>query len=57
MDFFREKKQAETALLPFTESGHMYLWEIEDAYRAAVLIFGVDPTNCCNPLKGANFDK
>ena len=41
MDFFCEKKQAEVILEPFAASGNMYLWEIEDAYRAAVYIFGL----------------
>jgi hypothetical protein len=44
MDFFREKKQAETALASFAENEHMYLWNIDDAYHAAILIFGVDST-------------
>ena len=41
MDFFREKKQAEAILSDFADSGNMYLWDIEDAYKAAVYIFGL----------------
>ena len=42
MDFFREKKRAEVILSSFAQSGNMYLWEIADAYQAAIYIFGLD---------------
>lgn len=39
MNFFREKKKATAALVDYAQDPHMYLWHLEEAFRAAIAIF------------------
>jgi len=39
MCFFRHKENAENALRRFADNGQAYLWPLEDAMRAALLMF------------------
>jgi len=41
MDFFREKEMAEDALSDLEDDDCMFLWDLADAHRASVLIFGI----------------
>ena len=45
MDFFRGKKGVETMLADYESDDRLYVWSVEEAHQAAMLVFGLPEEN------------